>query len=110
MQFPKGMLKFVSLYLDAEPQLKIQKECSVGGKYYNENSNMFHVYFILLLRDFINTEFQDQTYYKKVKDLPEGEILSAIECLGYLLGMNKHNGNEHPLNMIQQYGLKLQDM
>lgn len=104
------MLKFVGLYLDAEPQLRLQKECSAGGKYYDENSNMLHVYFILLIRDFVNTEFQDQTHYKKVKDLPDADVLSAIECLGYLLGMNKHNGNEHPLNMIEQYSLKWQDM
>lgn len=109
-KYPEGMKRFVCKYLDHEKWLVFQKECSPGGIYYKENVNMLYTYFQLLIHDFMNTKFKwekkkdlGNATYERVKDLPKDELLKTIDCLGYFLGLNPHNGSEHLLNVLEMF-------
>lgn len=102
-QYPEGMKNFVNLWLETDIHLRIQKECGPKGIYYQPDSDMRLVYYYYLVNKFLNTEFQDQSIYKKVRDLPREDRYLAIDCLSYFLGMNPHNGNYHLLQIVKKF-------
>ena len=70
-EYPKGLIRFVNIFLDQGVQKKDKQ---------------------LLLYTFLKTEFEDQTEYKRVCDLPEDQIILAIKALEFVLGIQTWNG------------------
>ena len=91
--FPEGLINFINLYLDTGIREKIENLCNEYGK------DTRYMYYNMLLSNFLNTEFEDQTEYKKINDLPEEEKMLAIKALDYNLGMGEGNGNEYLLKV-----------
>lgn len=102
-KYPDGMKNFVKQWISKGWHTEIQNMCGPGKELYKENVDMRYVYYYNLIKKFLNTEFQDQTIYKSVKDLPEEEAYLAIDCLGCYLGMNPHNGNIHLLQIVKKF-------
>ena len=92
--FPKGLVRFVNLYLDSGIREKIELSCNIEGK------DMRYTYYNCLLDHYLNTKFEDQTYYNSVKDLPQKELEMAVKALDYFLGMGPGNGNEYLYNIF----------
>ncbi len=103
-KYPKGMINFINIWIESYRQ-NIENNCSKGGKYYNENKDMRIVYYIYLIINLLNTQFEDKSIYKHVNDLPIYDKYLIIDCLGFNLGMNPHNGNVHLLQIVKKYNL-----
>lgn len=102
-KYPDGMKNFVNIWLKQGIQGEIQRMCGPNKKLWQENSDMRFIYYYHLIKTFLNTEFQEQSIYKKVKDLPKEDRYLAIDCLGCYLGMNPHNGNVHLLQVVKKF-------
>ena len=102
-QFPKGLLAFIDLFYDTGIREKVERMCHEGGVLHERGVNMLVRYCRALLKVFLATEFEDQSEYKGIADLPEKEVRRAINALGYKIGMNPHNGNHNLLDIYKKY-------
>jgi len=102
-KYPEGMKKFIHQWLGKKWHREIEDMCRPGKKLWRENCDMRYIYYYHLINTFLNTEFQDQSIYKRVRDLPIEERFLAVDCLGCYLGLNPHNGNIHLLQILKKY-------
>ena len=105
LTFPEGLNNFVNSYLDDGVYKRIMKECSTGGKYYDKRYDMRIRYYQYLILHFLNTQFEDQTIYKRVKDMPKEDQRMAVDCLSYHLGMNPRNGNIYLEQIVNKFNM-----
>ena len=101
--FNPGLISFIHKFLDTGIREKIEKQCSIGGQLYDKKYDMRYRYYWGLINALLNTEFKDQSEYKKVDDLPQDQKIKALDALGRLLGMNPHNGNEYLVNVYNKF-------
>lgn len=102
-RYPEGMKNFVRKWLDTNTHWKIQMECGPQGGLYKPEADMRMVYYTTLINTFVDTCFEDQSKYKRVRDLPLADRVLVVDCLSWTLGMNPHNGNIYLLQIVDKY-------
>ena len=102
-KYPQGMKNFIQSWIKLGWHKQIQDQCAPTGKLFKNNTDMRFVYYYHLIDKFLETKFQKQDMFQKVRDLPDYDRFLAIDCLGCYLGMNPHNGNIHLLQIVKKF-------
>ena len=97
MFHPNLMLFTENYYKSFDYNEFITKNNTKNKKLYNVNSPEIDIY-LPNIKKFLNTPFilknknPIYNHIEKIMDLPEKELELALECLGYMIGINKHLG------------------
>lgn len=106
-KFPEGMVSFVDQYYDlldwADFCEKYKQKDTVP-----DNDRVFRMW-IENINRFLKTRFVYENgvpEYERVEDLPVKQMLLALECLGYRIGINIHTGG---YSFAELYKERMQD-
>lgn len=89
------MENFVNVFLDSNIHVRLMEHIKKqGGTFFDYNKS--------LVKLILETEFQDQSEFKCVNDLPEYDKKLLLDCFSFQLGL-KFNWTYSPLNYFSTF-------